>query len=377
MRILIFGGSFDPPHRGHAALLNAAVETIEPDRILIVPAYHAPLKGEPRASPQDRLTLIKTGILSRLPGRWRKLCRLDLSELRAKKRVYTIETLTRLSRKYREAELHFVVGSDSAATFPRWRRPDALKKICTWWAGRRPDAPEPPPFFRILPAPLPPISSTEVRAALLRGGDAGQMLEPAAYSLILKRKLYGSGITRELRKTLKPHRFEHTLCVAKLASELAERWGLDAEKAILAGLLHDCGRAIAVPEMPAFARRNKIRAPNFAGIARHNPLLVHAYISSYLARRQFHVEDPEILSAIGKHTLGGLKMSTFDRLLYIADAASYDRAFPGAVELRAAAFRDLDLAFKRCVKMKIDHARSQGAWLHPLTAQLWKTLAGR
>lgn len=369
MRILIFGGSFDPPHRGHAALLKAAIETIGPDQTLIVPAYQAPLKEQPRAEARERLKLIQASALAKTPR-----ARLDLGELKAKKQVYTIDTLRRIRRQNPKAELHFVVGSDSAASFARWRRPDELRKLCTWWAGRRPDAPEAPAFFRLLPAALPPISSTRVRQALLRGDDAFQMLEPAVHAKIIKAKLYGSGIIKELKKQLRPHRFEHTLCVAKLAVELAARWKLDVEKAAWAGLLHDCGRAIPVPEMPGFAHRRRIPVPSFSGVARHHPLLAHAYISRYLARRKFGVTDPEILSAIGKHTLGALKMSLFDRMLYVADASSYDRAFPQAVALRAAAFKNLETAFKRCVKMKIDHARSQHAWLHPLTARLWETL---
>ncbi|HEX4047279.1 MAG TPA: nicotinate (nicotinamide) nucleotide adenylyltransferase, partial [Elusimicrobiota bacterium] len=54
MKVLVFGGSFDPPHRGHAALLAAAAARVRPDRILVVPAFHAPLKedGVARAAAQ-------------------------------------------------------------------------------------------------------------------------------------------------------------------------------------------------------------------------------------------------------------------------------------------------------------------------------------
>jgi nicotinate-nucleotide adenylyltransferase len=65
MRVLVFGGSFDPPHRGHAALLAAAAARVKPDQIRVVPAFHAPLKGAPSASADDRLELARLGVVER------------------------------------------------------------------------------------------------------------------------------------------------------------------------------------------------------------------------------------------------------------------------------------------------------------------------
>ncbi|MDE2491466.1 MAG: nicotinate (nicotinamide) nucleotide adenylyltransferase, partial [Elusimicrobia bacterium] len=53
MRTLVFGGSFDPPHRGHAALLAAAARRLRPGRILIVPAWSAPLKDAAPSAPAE------------------------------------------------------------------------------------------------------------------------------------------------------------------------------------------------------------------------------------------------------------------------------------------------------------------------------------
>ena len=135
MKLLIFGGSFDPPHNGHAALLTAAAARIKPDKILIVPAYQSPLKEIPSASSRQRLRMIKLGLVPQLAAQIRRKTRIDLGEINKRRRVYTIETLRRLRSPARE--LHFLVGSDSAESFGLWKNPQELRGLAAWWVGKR------------------------------------------------------------------------------------------------------------------------------------------------------------------------------------------------------------------------------------------------
>lgn len=373
--MLVFGGSFDPPHRGHLALLKAAAETIGPERILIIPAGHAPLKDAPAAPASARWRMIQLGLVQPLPRRFSRLTRVDNLELRLKRKVYTLETLRRLRRRQPGTRLHFLVGSDSATSFDAWRAPAALKKLAVWWTGRRLGVSgDIPPHFRRLPGTYPRISSSGIREALSLGQNPAAWLHPAVLGFILKKKLYGRDLLARLSETLSPERYTHSLAVAVLAVELARRWGLNASRAARAGLLHDCGRTIPVPELPAYARRRKLRIPAFVQTAAKAPLLLHAYAGEDLARRRFGVDDPEILSAIRHHTLGNPAMKPLDRLLYVADACSRDRTYPQASVLRAEAFVDMNKAFRNCVKNKINTARAFGSWLHPITLRLWRDL---
>lgn len=102
---------------------------------------------------------------------------------------------------------------------------------------------------------------------------------------------------------------------------------------------------------------------------------MHAYASADIARREFGVSDKEILGAIRRHTLGHPRMTLLDRILYVADASSLDRSHSSAAATRALAYSDLDAALKRCVSEKLAHAVSREAWLHPLTVNLWNSLA--
>lgn len=379
MRTLVFGGSFDPPHRGHAALLLAAAKAVRPDRILVVPAYRAPLKaGQPSAPAEARVALVRLGVLDRLPARWRTRAHVDLSEVHAQRTVYTVESLARLQALDPRGELHFVCGQDAASSFPRWKAPARLKRLARWWYGARPgSAAKVPAFFRRVPGRFPDASSTELRSALALGQDCSDLLDPAVAGAIAKLGLYGTGLLARLRETLKPGRYEHTLNVAALAEALARRHGADASAARLAGLLHDAGRRFPPPVLAEEVRRRRLKVPHGALTAALEPMLLHAHVSEDLARREFGVSDPAVLSAVRKHTLGDPVMSLLDKVLYVADACSADRDHPGVDETRALAFTDLDAAFTRCLADKLAHALSRRAWLHPLTIELWNSLAAR
>jgi predicted HD superfamily hydrolase involved in NAD metabolism len=221
---------------------------------------------------------------------------------------------------------------------------------------------------------MPDVSSTELRSRLALGEPVAQLIAGPVEAYIRRRGLYGTRRLEVLRRSLSPERFAHTLAVARLAEALARRWGLDPSRARLAGLLHDCGRSLPVSRMSSYARRRRLKVPGLPGILRHNPLLLHAYISADLALRRFSVQDPLVLNAIRSHTLGARRMSPLDRLLYIADSASEDRGHAEATAIRARAFQDLDEAFRAAVHNKIRYALSSGSWLHPLAVSLWNSL---
>ena len=67
-------------------------------------------------------------------------------------------------------------------------------------------------------------------------------------------------------------------------------------------------------------------------------------------------------------------MSRLERVLYVADSSSEDRAYSGAAALRRLAFEDLDRAFREAVYQKLRHALSRKAWLHPQSVSLWNSL---
>ena len=118
-----------------------------------------------------------------------------------------------------------------------------------------------------------------------------------------------------LRKNLDKERFEHSIGAAETAAALAEKYGLDEEKAYYAGLLHDCAKCMPKEEQLLIIKNDLCVQECEAD----NPKIYHAPVGAYLAEEKFNVEDEEILSAIRWHTLGRVNMTNFEKIIFLAD----------------------------------------------------------
>lgn len=118
-----------------------------------------------------------------------------------------------------------------------------------------------------------------------------------------------------LKENLNEERYIHTLGCADCAKELAEKFGLDSEKAYIAGLLHDCAKCFSNEKLLEIIKENlKVEEAEM-----QNYKTLHAPVSAYYAEKEFGIDDSEILSAIRWHTLGKLDMTDFEKIVFIAD----------------------------------------------------------
>ena len=93
-------------------------------------------------------------------------------------------------------------------------------------------------------------------------------------------------------------------------------YGADLEKALTAGLLHDCAKGRGVKEQIRYCEKHGILLTE-AELAM--PALIHAKLGAYLAEKDYGITDPEILDAITYHTTGRPDMSLLEKIIYIAD----------------------------------------------------------
>ncbi len=138
-------------------------------------------------------------------------------------------------------------------------------------------------------------------------------------------------IKQELKQRLEPARYQHSLGVAEAAVRLAERFGVDRNKAELAGLLHDCAREFPQENLIDEAYRRGITVSPIEQVI---PFMLHAPIGASRAKELYGVADREILEAISRHTVGGKGMSVLDKIVYFADMIEENRDYPGVEELR-------------------------------------------
>ncbi len=119
-----------------------------------------------------------------------------------------------------------------------------------------------------------------------------------------------------LSENLSEDRYLHTLGCADTALALAQKYGVNSDKAYLAGLLHDCAKCMDNEKLLNIIKE-KIKDVDVCELKNYKTL--HAPVSAYLAEEKFGVKDSEILSAIRWHTLGHVNMTLFESVVFLAD----------------------------------------------------------
>ena len=152
--------------------------------------------------------------------------------------------------------------------------------------------------------------------------------------------------------------------VARSAEILAQRHGLDTAKARLAGMLHDLARLYPLERLLEECRDRHIAIGAFE---RRNPIVLHAPLGAALAHEEYGIDDPEVLGAIAKHTLGDASMSPLDCVVYLADGLEPGRDFSGRAELWQLAMKDLAAAMSATIASSLNDCSRKGLEPAPQT----------
>ena len=190
MKIGLFGGTFNPVHKGHVNLVKNFKEKLSLDKVLVIPTAVPPHKQvESLVSSEDRLNMCRLAFLS--------LAEVSDVEIARGGRSYTVETLEELKKIYKDDDLYFLVGSDMLLSFKRWYRWEDILTMCTLCATDRDneetcrDADE--EFFsKIIFCDFPKtvVSSSEVREKLALGEDVSKLLPEEVEKYIREKGLY-------------------------------------------------------------------------------------------------------------------------------------------------------------------------------------------
>ena len=196
MKILIFGGSFNPFHNGHLHLFRVLRDLVKPDKTLVIPTYipvHKAVGGDFLA-PEHRL----------------EMCRLAFDdadvevsdlEISQSKPCYSFDTLNKIREMYPDAELFLACGTDMFLTFDQWYRYRDIYQLAIICAVARDDSLDKMKAFakeqeklgmKYLLSQAEPyvISSSDIRDMLRRGEDASAHLPNAVTEYICQNGLY-------------------------------------------------------------------------------------------------------------------------------------------------------------------------------------------
>ncbi len=134
----IFGGTFNPPHIGHLACVEAALAQLALDRVLLMPVARPPHKDAPEDVGADhRVEMCRRAAAGDE--------RIEVSALEVSRGgpSYTVDTLRALHESHPEDELTFIAGGDMAATLPEWREPEEVLRLARVAVAERTGAERP------------------------------------------------------------------------------------------------------------------------------------------------------------------------------------------------------------------------------------------
>ncbi|WBP83941.1 nicotinate-nucleotide adenylyltransferase [Mycoplasmopsis edwardii] len=334
MKIGIYGGSFDPIHKGHIEVAKYVINELNLDKLLIVPTYVSPFKKK-GISVEDKINMINLVLEDKM-----ELC---LFEAKRNNVSYTIETVKYLKRQYPNDELFLVIGSDNLPKLHKWKDIDEIAQLTQIVSIRRSKninkVNAKKYNVKLLKNDLFDYSSTDFKKGFL---DA---VDPKVMNYIQSKGLYLETI---VHNSLSALRAKHSVACAQFAAELAKKHNYPAKTAYITGLIHDIAKEWSEEASYEFLAEY---APELKNTPKH---FLHQHCGSLWAKHGYKIDNQEILDALACHTSMRMEMNKLDKILFIADKICEGRKFPGIQKVRELCFNDLDKGFAKVVKVTYD-----------------------
>lgn len=386
-KIGILGGTFNPIHKGHLALGQAAMEQYDLEEVWLMPSKLPPHKSHfAMLSEEHRLAM------TALAAKENEKFRVSDFELKREGLTYTTDTLELLTKQYPDVKFYFIVGGDSLIKFKSWRRPERILELATLLgAGRagyeaeavneaaeglRRQFPKAEVGTVILPDH--PISSNEIRAAFYTDEKERikAFLPETVWEYLITNRLYDkvtfADLDEEMQTILPRKRYLHSVAVAHLAAAYAVSLGYSPERALIAGILHDCAKAYSDEQLVADCDKYAISVTE---VERRNGFLLHGKLGAFYARTKYFITDEEILSAISYHTTGRPGMTDLEKIVFLADYLEPFRTQPtepALNEIRRIAFEDIDKAVYLALKNTLRYLKESGQETDMTTAETFE-----
>lgn len=152
-------------------------------------------------------------------------------------------------------------------------------------------------------------------------------------------------------------RWEHTLGVMETSVWLARKYGCDADKAYIASILHDVCKYWPVHEQAKVIREQGLPQD----LLDYDKELWHAHAGAYIAKRDYGIDDEDILDAIRYHTSGREHMTLLEKVVCLADYMEPGRDFPGVHNIREIAEHSVEkallTAFDGTIRFLLEHGK--------------------
>lgn len=391
MRVGLFGGSFDPFHNGHLSMIEGALKAV--DKVVVIPSARNPFKRGKILNAAPYRYYMTVDAVSKFGD---KVVVSDV-EFFIPGISYTLNTIKAFLKGNRindlvdsdNVELFWICGSDILPTFDKWYEPDEILSLVNLLVARRPGQDD---DFEVQVKRVEDLYNTKISVFDIDGVDVSsscfrkeknmEQLPEEVRTFIKTNALYSADWLEnvsdkamedfleyaiELYPILKRERLLHTINTAILAVKYAVMYGGDPDKALIAGILHDCAK-----ELPDDQQRKM--AIKDSGESYDIKKLWHGPAGALMAKKQFGIKDVEILDAIRFHTTARKGMTITDKVVYLSDKIEPARTYDDLTEVRKAADSDLELGLILCVSAFVEKSKRKGMELHPNTKGFIKEL---
>ncbi|MDE5756030.1 MAG: nicotinate (nicotinamide) nucleotide adenylyltransferase [Clostridia bacterium] len=359
---VVFGGAFNPIHNQHVNMIKRLLTLDGVDGVVLLPSANPPHKRCDTSFSQ-RVDMIKLA-LDGVDG-------IEICDLESKDdgKHYTCEVLPKLKNIYKD--IVFVIGGDSLEDFSTWKNPQEIIKICPLYVftrGLSEKFDKALEYWRAQGADIvvsdyhpQDVSSTLIRYNAILGEYDDICPQVADY--IKRNGLYVKyqDIISRLKDDIPQHTFEHCSRTAKYALWLNYSLDLklDYDKVLLAGLFHDCAKALChLPHLTDGLPLDSVGTP-----------VEHQFLGAVVATDIYGIDDTEVLEAIKYHTTGKKSMNNLQKLIFCADMLELGRSYPEVEYLRSCISKSLDYGYRECALAQYKFLEQRGGDIYPLTLE--------
>ena len=383
-KIGILGGTFNPIHNGHITLANEAKRQFGLEEVWMMPSKLPPHKSHfSIRTEEERLQMVSLAVQGQ-EG-------LVASDFECKREglTYTADTLELLHNQYPDLMFYFIIGGDSLVDFLTWKDPSRILKYATILASSRygiqnekqeqalSDIMKKFPNARVFRFTIPECteSSSRIRASFYEGksSDVRKDMPISVYDYLCAHNFYSKVSYEELdicmRELLPTRRYYHSVGVAQLCAAYAARYNYSVEKAMIAGILHDCAKTLPDNQLVEEAAARNISCSE---VAVNNGFLLHGAVGAAYAKEKYYIYDSDILSAIFWHTTGKPEMTLLEKIVFLADFLEpfrTQKSTPPLEVIRNVVFDDIDYAMELVLNSTIEYLKTTGRDIEPLSLE--------
>jgi len=364
LKVGIYGGAFDPFHKGHLSMIRGAIASGAVDQVIVIPTGMPPFKPARAASLSPYRYYMTLDALKDEPH-----CTVSDIEQVFGEPSYTVRTLDLLREKkivHAKDKLYLMCGTDILFDFDSWYEPKSILEKATLLVAKRPGIPD--DQVKEAVSHIESTFSTKIHFFDIKGVEVASSeirieenyeddVPESVAKFIRRHDLYAhdaplSGVSDamyaklielsfRLFDELSEKRLLHSMNTAIVATRYAVRFGVNPDQCAIAGLLHDCAKELPLETQIALSA--KIITEYIPGKE-----ILHSPAGAQYAHEHFGVEDKVVLDAIQYHTVGREIMTPVEKVVYLADKLEPSRDYDDLSTIRSYAEKDLNAALIEC-----------------------------